>query len=453
MNINKEQIDDLNIIVSVQVGKDDYGEKVGEVMRDLRRKANMPGFRPGKVPEGLLRKMYGKGVLIEEINKLLPEALQKFITEQELKLLGEPLPMVKADEMDWEIGNDFTFEFEMGLTPPIEVNLSKDDQLTKYQIVIEQDIVNTNIENYAKRFGQFVETDAVVAFNEKLTGDIVQLGDDGQPLQDGLLAEDTTMSLTIVKDEERKKPFENAKAGDEIVFNLSETVSNEWEIVSILKKNTKEEVGDLGNALFRYTVKSIQKYVEAEVNQELFDKVFGEGKVANFEEFEDLIKKNIEFGFNENCMSKFSGDALEYFLEKINPPLPETFLRKWLQASNKELDEETLEKEFPGFLKAMKIEIITNAISTENSLKVEEQEIIDFAKGVTQRQLAMYGVNNFSEQDLTTYAMNRLKDEKNVRDMASQVLQNKVIHLIHETVDVVIQEISLDEFNKLTNKT
>ena len=447
MNINKEQIDDLNIVVSIQVGNDDYGDKVGEVLRDFRRKANMPGFRPGKVPEGLIRKMYGKGVLIDEINKILPEALQNYIKEQDLKLLGEPLPMLNANDMDWEIGNDFTFEFEMGLAPDIEVNLSKKDRITKYKILVEQDIVNTNIENYAKRYGQFVDIDTVVDFNEKLTGDIVQLGDDGQPLQDGLSAEDSTLVLLTITDEERKKPFENAKAGDEIVFNLSETFPNEWEIVSILKKKDRTEVGDISSSLFRFTVKTIQKFVNAEVNQELFDKVFGEGMVTNLEEFENRFKESIALAYEENSMAKFGIDARKYFLKKINPPLPEEFLRKWLKTSNKETDEETLEKEFPLFKDSMKWELIANAIISENALSVEEQEIINHTASTIQKQLSSYRVSNISNDDMNKYINNYLKDEKNVREMASQVLQNKVLKSILDSVDVIIQEISLDDFN------
>jgi len=448
MNINIEQIDNLNIVVSVQVGNDDYGEKVGEVLRDYRRKANMPGFRPGKVPEGLIRKMYGKAVLIDEINKLVSESLQNYIKEQDLKLLGEPLPRVREDDLDLEIGNDFIFDFEMGLSPNVEVNLSKEDRITKYQITVDRDIVNSNIENYARRFGQFVDLDQVVDFKEKLTGDIVQLGDDGQPLQDGLSAEDSSL-LLMTSNVEHRQPFENAKAGDEIVFNLPETFPNDWEIASILKKKDKAEVGEISAPLFRYTVKSVQKFVDAEINQELFDKVFGEGKVTTFEEFENLIRRNIEFMYGERSMVKFSEDARNYLLGKINPPLPEVFLKKWLLSSNKELSEETIEKEFPTFMKSMKWEIIVNAIAKENELKVEEHEIIDFAKSMVRRQLSSYGISNFSEEDLTNYAMNQLKDEKGIRDMASQVLQTKVAFKIHEKVDVIKQEISFDDFNNL----
>ena len=449
MNINKEQIDDLNVVVSMQIGRDDYESKVSEILRDYRRKANMPGFRPGKVPEGLIRKMYGKAVLIDEINKLVSESLQNYIKDEQLHVLGDPLPKSSGDDMDWEIGNEYTFDFEMGLAPAIDVNLSKEDQLTKYQIVVDDEMIKRDIESYTARHGQFVDTDTVVDFKEKLTGDIVQLDGDGQPLQDGLSAEETSLLVSLIKNEEYKKPFENAKAGDEIVFNLSETFPNDWEIASILKKKDKGEVGDISAALFRFTVKNIQKYANAEVNQELFDKVFGEGAVASPEEFENRIKENIASEFEESSMSKFSSDAHEYLMEKINPQLPEAFLRKWLQTVNKEVREEVFEKEFPLFLKNMQWELIANAIAKHNDLKVEEQEIIDFAKAATRKQFAMYGMNNISDEHLTNYAMNYLKDEKSIRGTASQILDSKVVKVVLEAVDASIQEMSMEDFNNM----
>lgn len=449
MNVSKEQIDDLNIVLSVQVSNDDYQEKVVEVLREYRRKANMPGFRPGKIPEGLIRKMYGKGVLIDEINKIIPDALEKYIKEQELKILGELLPIVNTDEMDWEVGNDFTFSFEVGLSPEIGINLSKEDHLPKYKIIVEQEVVDKNIDNYLKRFGQFVDVATVVDFQEKLTGDIVQLGNDGQSLPDGLSAEDTTLYLMNVKEDELKIPFENAREGDEIEFNLSATFPNEWEMASILKKKDKAGLGDVTASLFRFTVKNIQNFVNAELNQELFDKVFGAGTVSNPEEFENRVRKNIESVYEENCMSKFNDDARQYLLENINPPLPEDFLRKWLLSTNKEIVGETFEKEFPVFLKTMKWELIVNAIIKKYELNVEEQEIVNFAKYITGRHLSSYGMNNISDEDMNNYATNYLKEEKNVRDVVAQILQKKATSMIHATVDLQMQEISFNDFNQM----
>jgi len=449
MNINKEQIDDLNVAVSVEISKGDYESKVSEILRDYRRKANMPGFRPGKVPEGLIRKMYGKAVLIDEINKLVSESLQNYIKDEQLHVLGDPMPQQSGDDMDWEIGNDFTFDFDMGLAPAIEVNLSKEDQLTKYQIVVDDEMINRDIENYATRYGQFVDTDAVVDFKEKLIGDIVQLDEEQQPLHDGLSAEESSLLLSLIKNEEFRKPFENAKPGDEIVFNLSETFPNSWEVTSILKKKDKNEVGDISASLFRFTVKSVQRFANAELNQELYDKVFGEGAVASPEEFENRIKENITLEFEGSSMAKFSADVHEYLLKKINPQLPEEFLLKWLQSVNKEVSEEVFEKEFPLFLKNMKWELIVNAIAKQNELKVDEHEIIDFTKTNIRKQYAMYGMTDVSDEYITNQAMNQLKDEKSIRGTMSQILDKKVTKVVLEALDVNIQEMSMEDFNKM----
>ena len=451
MNISKEQIDEINVVVSVEISKDDYDPKVREVLRDYRRRANMPGFRPGKVPEGLIRKMYGKAVLIDELNKLVSESLQNYITEQELHLLGDPMPKLGDDEMDWEIGNDFTFDFEMGLAPIIDVQLSEEDHLTKYQITVEQDMIDKEIERYAVRYGQFVDTDAVVDFKEQLAGDVVHLDNDGQPLQDGLSAEDTTLNIALIRNEECKTPFENAKAGDEIVFNLSETFPNDWEIVSILKKKEKEEVGDVSGSLFRFAVKAVRKFANAELNQELFDKVFSAGAVSGVDEYKSRIEKDIATNFEERSLAKFTNDAREYLIEKFNPPLPEEHLRKWmLSANNKEVSEDIFEKEFPVFLKSMKWDLIVKAISKKHEITVTEQEIIAFAKTAVRQQFAMYyGVDTLPDETLTKYAMNSLKDEKQISEIAAQVLEKKVAHVVSEIVAPTIQEISLDEFNKI----
>ena len=450
MNINKDQIDDLSIIVSIEVGKDDYESKVNSILRDYRRKANMPGFRPGKVPEGLVRKLYGKAVLVDELNKLVSDSLQNYIKDQELRLLGDPLPKAKNDDFEWEIGSDFTFDFEIGLAPVIDVQLSKEDSLTKYQITVEQDMIHQEVMNIAARYGQFIDADAVVDFQERLEGDIIQLGDE-QPLPDGLSAEDTMLMMALIKEEKYKKPFENAKAGDEIVFNLSETFSNDWEISSILKKKTKEETGNISGFLFRFTVKSVKKFANAEVNQELFDKAFGEGTVSNEKEFEERIKENIAKNFEERCFVRFIHDARQYLLEKINPPLPEDHLRKWMLFVNKDKDisEDVFEKEFPMFLKTMKWDLIVKSIAKQYEIGIEENEIIDFAKSTTLQQLMMYGLNNPSDEILTRYAMDSLKDEKNIRDVAAQVLERKIVKVVSENIDTNTQEMSLDDYNQM----
>ncbi len=450
MNIDKEQIDDLNIEVKVKLGKEDYEPKIDEVLRGYNRKANVPGFRPGKVPMGLLRKMYGKQVLIEEINKLVSQSLQDFINKEELKVLGDPMPKSSGEDLNWEIGEDFTFDFEMGLAPKIQINLSKDDKISEYSITVDQDMIDKEMDSYAARHGKFVEVNEVVDFKEKLTGDIVQLDENNQPLEGGFAAEDSSVILSLIKDEEHKKPFENAKIGDEIIFNLSETYPNEWEIASILQKQ-KEEIGNIKDSNFRFTVKKMEKYENAELDQELFDKVFGENAVKSKEEFEERIKERIAADFKEHSMMKFGMDARDYLLQKLQPALPEKFLNKWLWAVNrdKDISQEAFDKEFPLFLKGTQWDLIVQTIAKEKDIKIEEQDIIEAAKDATKRQFARYGISDFPDDMLNNYAMNTLKEESNVRQIISQLVERKALNAIHDEVSILDQEVSFEEFNRI----
>ena len=447
MNINKEQIDDLNLLISVQIEKDDYSSKVNEILRNYRRKAKIPGFRPGKIPEGLIRKMYGKAVMIDEINKLVSESLQKYIEKELLNVLGGPLPKTKSDDLDWELGNDFSLEFEIGISPEIEVNLSKGIELTKYHIIVDNEAINNEIVRLSRQHGQLTEVDSVSDFTEKLTGDLIEM-DGNEISQIGLLVEDTNILLSLIKNDELKKPFENVKVGDEIVFNLSETFPNDWEIASILKKKTKEEVGDISASMFKFTVKNVQRWASAEMNQEFFDKVFGEGKAGDLAEFTKLIEQQVDNNYEESSISKFNYDFNEYLLEKINPPLPEEYLRKWLLATKEKLDDETVENDFPIFLKNKKLELLLNAIARQYELDVDDAELLEMVKNTIKKQYSVYGIN-MPDETISNYAANYLKEEKNVRTMASQVLQEKITKLVLEKVDLTIREISVEDFNSM----
>ena len=448
MNISKELIDSARVAVSVQVSRDDYSPKVLEVLRDYRRKAAMPGFRPGKVPEGVVRKMYGKAVLVDEINKLVSDGLQKYIEEQKFDLLGDPLPKMSGAEIDWEIGNDFTFEFELGLSPEVDLKLSKDDKLTKYQIILEQEVVDKSIENFTRRYGKYVEAEAVTDFTERITGDIVQLGNDGQPLTDGLSAEDSDLFMPLIKEDEKRKPFENAKIGDEIVFNLSETFPNDYEIASILKKE-KEEIGDVSASLFKFTVKQMHKFANAELNQELFDNVLGKEAVTSSEEFVNKIREKLAEVHQDKSYSRFNYDMFNFLVEKTNLQLPEEFLRKRLLSTNEDFSEERLEAEFPSYLNSMKCNLIANELIKQYDLKITEQEVIEFTIENVKKQYNMYGIYNVPEEQINESVNAHLQDENNVRSTASQIYEKKITELVAEAVDLKIQEISLEDFNKL----
>ncbi|MDR1864032.1 MAG: trigger factor [Bacteroidales bacterium] len=453
MNINKKQVDDLTMVVSLEIANDDYISKVNDVLRDYRRKSNMSGFRPGKAPDGLIRKMYGKPVLVDELNKLVRDTLSEFIENEKLPILGEPLPAFTDDDNDWEIGNNFTFDFEIGLVPKINIHLSKDDHLTKYQIVVDQELIDRNIKEYTSRFGHFAYAESVTDFTERITGNIVQLDENKEPQEGGVNVEDTTLYLSLIKDEEYKKPFINAKVNDSIDFDLSATFPNEWEIATILKQNVKEDTGDVTGVSFRFTVTQVETFNDAELNQELFDKVFSDNTASSPEEFRERIEKDIAANFEYLTMNKFGRDARQYLLEKINPPLPETFLHKFLRRIKKEeVSESDFEQQFPAALKTTQWNIIADAIVQQNGIEASEQEMLNIAKETIRKQFAYYGIANCDDNVLTSYAMNQFKEDDGYRrKMADRVLEEKIIGVIYQTVDVTVKEISIDEFHKMEN--
>jgi trigger factor len=451
MNIEKEQIDDLNAVVHITIEKDDYEPRVEKVLKDYRKKINMPGFRPGRVPAGLVKKMYGKTILAEEINKLISENLSKYISENELNILGEPLPSEKQQPIDFDLDEQFKFSFDLALTPEIEIKLSKKEKLPYYQIEITDDMIEGQKKNITGRFGTTEKRDEA-GEESLLKGDFVQLDQNDEEMQDGIKAEDAVMSISIIKTDKEKKKIVGTKVGDEIIFEPKKAFPNDTEI-SYLLKISKEEAAEV-NGKFKFKVKEITEYTDPELNQELFDKIFGPGKVTNEEEFTAQLRKDLENTFSMESDYKFSIDAKEKLLNNIEMKLPEEFLKRWLKANNQNreeqpLSDEQIENEMPRFFKDLKWQIIRNQLIKENDLKIEQQDVLDFAKKSARLQFVQYGLNNIPDEYLENYATDMLKDEEQQRRMADGAINDKVMNFIKETVKIDTKVVSRDEFNKL----
>lgn len=451
MNIEKEQIDDLNAVVHITIEKDDYEPRVEKVLKDYRKKANMPGFRPGKVPASIVKKMYGKAVLVDEINKLVSENLSQYISENQLDILGEPLPSEKQQTIDFDQDEQFKFSFDLALSPEVELKLTKREKLPYYDIQVSEDMLEGQKKNVTSRFGTTEQREEA---NDKcmLKGDFVQLDQNGEELEDGIKAEDAVMSATIIKDEDEKKKIIGAKVGDDIVFEPKKAFPNDTEI-SYLLKISKEQAAEV-DGQFKFTVKEINEYVDPELNQELFDKIFGPGKVTSEEEFTSQVKEDLENTLKMESEYKFSIDAKEKLMGKVDMKLPEEFLKRWIKATNQnkeeqQLTDEQIENEMPRFLEDLKWQIIRNQLIKENELKVEQQDVIDFAKKSAKMQFMQYGLNNVPEEHLESYAVDMLKNEEQQRSMAEGAINDKVMDFVKETVKVETKEVSREEFNEL----
>ncbi len=451
MNITKENIDELNAVLKVNVVKNDYEEKVNNVLKDYRKKANIPGFRPGKVPFGMISKMYKKPVMLDEVNKLVSESLSKYLTEENLKILGDPMPSEKQEsKINFDYDEDFEFVFDIGLQPEIEVKLSKRDKVKYYSINVDNELIDKYVQSYTQRFGAFKPVNETVE-DEMIVGKIHQLDEKENEVPEGINADDSRLSIQMIKDEEIKKKFIGLKAGDSVSFDIKKAFPVNTEIAAILKINS-EEVETI-KPDFKFTIKEITKFEQAELNQDLFDKVYGKDNVKSVEEFKNKISDEIALNLTKESDYKFLIDTKEALTEKIKCTLPTEFLKRWLKEVNKEkMDGAKIEEEFPKFEIDLKWMLIKNYIIKENELKVSEDEVKEEARNFARMQFIQYGISNIPDEHLDNFTNDILKKEEEKSRLYEKIYEEKVLNFIKENIKVDKKEVTSEEFNKLFEK-
>ncbi len=446
MNIVKKDLDQNNAVVTVHVEKADYAEKVNKYLRDYRKKASIPGFRPGMVPLGLLTKMYGKAVMTEEINKLVVDELYKFIGDNQLNVLGEPLPNeTEQPEIDFNTQDEFDFVFDLGIAPAIDTELSKKDKITFYNLSVSDEMIDNQIKSYTTRFGKY-EQEEVVEESDMLKGDLLEMKD-GKVNEAGINVQDAVLTPSYMKDEIQKNTFLGAKKDDVIVFNPSTAFENETEISSLLKIS-KEAAKEI-DAEFQFSIKNITRFHEGEINQELFDKVFGDGNVKSEEEFRTKIKENIAESLTTDSDYKFGLDTRNMLLEKYTDlSFPDAFLKRWVLHNNKDMSEETIEKDYPKMLESLKWMLLKDDLMKKFEIKVELPDVLQHAKNVAKAQFAQYGMVGLEDQVYENYAQDMLKKEETMKEMTERVSEEKVFAKIKELVTLQPKDISIEDFNK-----
>lgn len=446
MNITRENIDDLNAVLKVRIEKADYEEKTETVLKDYRKKATIKGFRPGMVPIGLVKKMYGKAVQFEEINKLVSESITKYLTDEKLEVLGDPIP--KADEndkIDFETQEEFTFTFELGLTPAFEIDLTKKNKLTYYDMTVDEKMLNDYIDNNRRRFGEFKIVDAA-AEKDLLRGIVVALDDKNNPLEE-TTKQSSVLSLESIKDEAVKNLFIGKSIDDVVEFDLRSALPTDNEIAALLMIKPEEATTLTGT--YRFTINEIKRFDPAELNKEFFDKVFGEGVITTEEEFRAKAEAEIKNSLKRESEFKLLIDAKKLALEKIEFPLPESFLKRWLLKVNEKVTEEQIEEEFDSFKQDLRWQLIRNKIAKENEIKITEEELISEAATLTRYQFQQYGLLYATDEQIGTYAKEMLKREEDAKRIAEKILEEKVGSKIREMVKVTDKQVSVEEFNKL----
>lgn len=446
MNIVRKDIDSSNAVLTLSIEKADYAEKVEKTLRDYRKKANVPGFRPGMVPVGLLKKMYGKSIMAEEINKIISDELFGYIRENNINILGEPLPSDDDKDIDFGTQENFEFSFDLGLAPEFEVELTGKDKVDYYNIAVSEEMIENQVKSYTSRFGKYTQEEEVVE-KDMVKGELLELAD-GKVNEDGHKISDAVLTPAYMKDEEIKAKFVGAKKGDVIVFNPMKAFENEAEISSLLKIS-KDEAKHITSD-FQITIDGITRYVESEVNQELFDKVYGEGAVATEEEFRAKIKASIAENLVQDSEYKFGVDARDMLVKKFDSLVfPDAFLKRWLLATNKNLTAETLEEDFPKMIEDLKWQLIKDKLAKKNEVKVEAEDVDAYAKQVARAQFAQYGMVGLDDAILENYAKDMLKKEDTLKSIVDRVAENKILASVKTAVKLTEKEISIEDFNKL----
>lgn len=450
MNVLRTDIDAVNAVLTLQVSESDYAEKVEKTLKDYRKKANVPGFRVGMAPMGLIKKMYGRGVKADELNKVMQEELFKYIKDNDLDILGEPLPN-KADEeraIDFEAEKDFEFKFDIALAPAFEPVINKDTTINEYDITVTDEMVNNQVDNYAARFGKYTTVEEITDAKDMMKGNLYELDENGKIKEGGIEVKDAVMSYAYMKDNSQKALFEKAKNNSVIVFNPKKAFENETEVSSMLKIS-KEAAKEL-TADFQMEITSITHYEKSEIDNSLFDKVYGEGKVKTEEEFRAKVAEGIKESYAEDSNYKFGLDARNAMIKQMeNLVFPVDFLKRWLLATNENMTEETVEKDFDVMLEDLKWYIFKNKVAKANKIEVAPDDINAFAKKMAKIQFAQYGMTSVPDDILENYAKEMMGKQETMRNIAEKAFEDKVVAFIHENVTVSKQEVSVENFNKM----
>ena len=399
------------------------------------------------VPIGLVRKMYGRAVEIDEINKVVTENIQKYITDEKIEILGDPIPKEgEQEKIDFDTQTDFTFTFELGLSPVIDLKISKKNKVNQYDIIIDEKMRKNYIENYTRRYGELRKVD-VTEEKDVIKGKIEALDANGATLPEGPVADDTSLAIDLIKSETIKKEFIGKGINDSINFNLKEAYPNDVEIAGILHRK-KEDVPELPSD-YRFTINEISRFYPAELGKELFDKIYGEGVVNTEEEFMKKIEEEISANLQRESDYRLMIDLKDLAMEKTDFKLPEEFLKKWLLRVNEKTTPEQIENDFDSFRKDLKWQLIRNKVARDNEVKISEEELLKEAENITRYQFQQYGLFYATPEQITNYAKETLKREDDAKRIADKILEEKALLLMKDLVKLENKSVTVDEFNKL----
>ena len=448
MKITFDCPDKINGLLTMTVEPADYQEQVEKTLKNYRKKAQVPGFRPGMVPMGMIKKQYGTAVKVDEVNKLMGEKLYEYIHENKIQMLGEPLPnQEKQVPQDFEKDGELTFVFDIAVAPEFKAELTAKDKIDYYAIKADDKLIDDQVQMYASQAGEFVKAD-VFSGNDTITGDMRELDKKGNTKEDGVTVEGAMVMPAYIKADDQKKLFDGAKPGDIITFNPKKAYpDNDAEVAALLKVQ-KDDVKDLKSD-FSYQITEIRHFEPAAVDQKLFDRVFGEGTVKDEKGFREKIAETIAPQLQQNSDYKFLLDVRAYLEKKVGDlQFPEALLKRVMLQNNQDKGADYVEKNFEGSIKELKWHLIKEQIVAANDIKVEDNDLKAVAKEAIRAQFAQYGMSNVPDDVLENYAAEQLKKRENIENFVDRAIDTKLTETLKNVVKLNQKEVTLADFKK-----
>ena len=450
MNISFEIADKVNGLLTLTVEEADYQENVEKALKDFRKKANYPGFRPGMVPMGLIKKQYGASAKMDAINKLIGEQIYKSVQDNKIQMLGEPLQHEGQEPQDLEKPAPYTFQFDIAVAPEFSIELNGHNKIDHYTITVDDALIDRQVDMFASRLGSFESVDSYED-NDMLKGDLRELDEKGNTKEGGLTVEAASVMPNYIKNETQKALFNGAKKGDIITMNPREAYENDAELAAFLKVKEEELGNYTGN--FSYQITDIQRYKKHAVDQELFDRTFGEGEVKSEKAFRERIAEGLKEQLSVDADYKFIQDVRAYCEKKVGDlQFPDALLKRIMLNNNKERGEEFVEKNYANSLKELTWRLIKDKLVAAHNIKVDDKDVLEAAKETARVQFAQYGMNNVPDDYVENYAKEIMKKRENVDGLVDRASDIKLCEALKKVVKLNEKEISLEDFNKMMSE-
>lgn len=445
MNITVEKIDHLNGLLTINLTPEDYDSKWNESLKTIRKKVDMKGFRKGMVPMGLVKKMYGTSALVEEVNKILSDALYNHIVTERLNILGDPLPSLGQPEINWEEPGNFDFQFDLGFGPEIDLTFTDDDSIPYYKIQVNDELIQERVRSYAVNFGEMKSaSEANVA--SMIEVDFTQLDESGNVLEGGLSIEKASFIVSKIADADTKESFNGKKVGDTLRITMEKCFTNATDLAAMLRID--KSMAESLRGEFSLEIKDISNWGESEVNQDLFDKIYGPGEVNSEEEFHARLKAEIERDFDYESEFKFVQDLHDKMLERFNLELPAAFLKRWLEKTNEKLSAEEIEQDWPAFERDLAWQIIKDKVAEKESVTVTQEDMMEMAKEITLAQFRQYGFSSLPEEELEKFAKQVLENAEQKRRIAESKRDEKIHQAFKNLLKLDVIELSHADFQE-----